>query len=193
MSEDEQDNRDQAVQLYMEAVELCLKAKDSTSNEQVKQQLNLLAGQALTRAELLKGISSKNQVSSSSKGIEEEISGQMVSKLSLNQQKVTSLPSNSPSPSPSAGAGPNSSNSNNELRTSKGLIILGPTSYSKEEINVLRRTSIINGREYVPFLSVDLKERFALAIPFTDRSGFLALSDKVSHTLIKMLLFFLCC
>lgn len=29
--------------------------------------------------------------------------------------------------------------------------------YSKDEIEVLRRTSLINGREYVPFMSVDLK------------------------------------
>ena len=39
--------------------------------------------------------------------------------------------------------------------------------YSDEEKRVLAVTSIINGREYVPFMSVDLKERFAFPVPFT--------------------------
>ena len=172
MSQDEQDNRDQAVQLYMEAVELCLKAKESSTNDQVKQQLTLLADQALTRAELLKGITKgHHQVSSGKDTDGTESTGQMMSKLSLDRHKAASAPSSSSSSAPSNAP---------ENRTSKGLIILGPNSYSKEEIAVLRRTSIINGREYVPFLSVDLNERFALALPFTDKSGFLALSNKVS-------------
>lgn len=172
MSEDEQDNYEQALQLYMESVELCLKAKESTSSEQVKQQLNLLADRALTRAEHLKQItngtvSSEHQVSSNAQ-TPDEISGQIVSKLNLSERSTLSSQS------------PSSSTSVNEKRTRKGLIILGPAGYSKEEINVLRQTSIINGREYVPFLSVDLKERFALSIPFTDKSGLLALSEKVN-------------
>ena len=39
--------------------------------------------------------------------------------------------------------------------------------YSEEEKKVLAVTSIINGREYVPFMSVDLKERFAFPVPYT--------------------------
>lgn len=64
--------------------------------------------------------------------------------------------------------------------TKKGLIVLGSSSYSKEELTVLKLTSVINQREYVPFLSVDLNERFAYPLPFTDRHGLLALSPKVS-------------
>ncbi|ELU09786.1 hypothetical protein CAPTEDRAFT_220858 [Capitella teleta] len=41
--------------------------------------------------------------------------------------------------------------------------------YTKEEIKVLRTTSYINGREYVPFLSVDVREKFALPLPFNDK------------------------
>ena len=39
--------------------------------------------------------------------------------------------------------------------------------YSDEEKKVLAVTSMINGREYVPFMSVDLKERFAFPVPYT--------------------------
>lgn len=180
MSEDEQDNYEQALLLYMESVELCLKAKECTSSEQVKQQLNLLADRALTRAEHLKQItneklSNEHQVSSSAQTAD-EISGQIVSTLNLDEKNTISLPLHSPSTSSSSP----SNASISEKRTRKGLIILGPPGYSKEEITVLRQTSIINGREYVPFLSVDLKERFALSIPFTDKAGFLALSEKVN-------------
>ncbi|MGH0132832.1 UNVERIFIED_CONTAM: hypothetical protein FKN15_052587 [Acipenser sinensis] len=41
-----------------------------------------------------------------------------------------------------------------------------------------RKTSKINGIEYVPFMSVDLKERFAFPMPFSDKCGKLALSPK---------------
>ncbi|KAF6041206.1 CAPN7 [Bugula neritina] len=51
-------------------------------------------------------------------------------------------------------------------------------SYTKEEIGVLRHTSLINGRQYVPFMSVDVSERFAFPVSFSDRDGKLALSAK---------------
>ena len=45
-------------------------------------------------------------------------------------------------------------------------------------MDVLRRTSNINGRDYLPFMSVDLKEKFAYSLPFTDKDGALALAPK---------------
>uniref|UniRef100_A0A673XA47 Calpain 7 n=1 Tax=Salmo trutta TaxID=8032 RepID=A0A673XA47_SALTR len=50
--------------------------------------------------------------------------------------------------------------------------------YTSEEIEVLRSTSKINGIPFVPFMSVDLKERFAFPVPFSDKLGKLALSPK---------------
>ncbi|XP_063778418.1 calpain-7 isoform X2 [Pseudophryne corroboree] len=50
--------------------------------------------------------------------------------------------------------------------------------YTAEEIEVLRKTSKINGVEYVPFMRVDLRERFAFPLPFSDKLGKLALSPK---------------
>lgn len=38
---------------------------------------------------------------------------------------------------------------------------------TKQEIAVLGVTSKINGRSYVPFLNVDLKEKFSFPFPFT--------------------------
>ena len=36
-------------------------------------------------------------------------------------------------------------------------------------MTVLRTTSIINGRQFVPFLNVDLRERFSFPMPFSDK------------------------
>ncbi|KIH67320.1 MIT domain protein [Ancylostoma duodenale] len=49
---------------------------------------------------------------------------------------------------------------------------------TKEELAVLAITSNINGRKYVPFLSVDLKEKFNYTLPFTDKDGKLSLTEK---------------
>lgn len=56
--------------------------------------------------------------------------------------------------------------------------------YSEEEKRVLARTSLINGREYVPFLSVDLREKFHFPTPYSDRHGKLALSPKQTSKLV---------
>ncbi len=58
------------------------------------------------------------------------------------------------------------------------LEVSGSDVYSPEEIAVLKRGSRINGREYVPFMAVDLRERFAYPMPFVDKDGQLALALK---------------
>jgi hypothetical protein len=51
------------------------------------------------------------------------------------------------------------------------------SSFTREEISVLRHGSFINNREYVPFFpEIDSKEKFFFPIPFSDKIGKLALS-----------------
>lgn len=57
-------------------------------------------------------------------------------------------------------------------------VVGGSNTYTEEEKRVLLSTSRINEREYVPFMSIDLKEKFQYAIPFSDKDGPLALSPK---------------
>lgn len=54
----------------------------------------------------------------------------------------------------------------------------GSGNYTEEEKRVLLHSSHINDNEFVPFMSVDLSERFQYAIPFTDKDGLLELSPK---------------
>ncbi|CAF4686455.1 unnamed protein product, partial [Rotaria magnacalcarata] len=49
---------------------------------------------------------------------------------------------------------------------------------SPHELDVLRRGSKINGRDYVPFFDIDLRERFAFQTPFVDPHGPLKLAPK---------------
>ncbi|CAG9856353.1 unnamed protein product [Phyllotreta striolata] len=57
--------------------------------------------------------------------------------------------------------------------------------YTEEEKRVLLYTSKINGRDYVPFMSIDLSERFQYSIPFTDKDGHLMLSAKQRRDFYK--------
>ncbi|VDM69472.1 unnamed protein product, partial [Strongylus vulgaris] len=88
-----------------------------------------------------------------------------LSKLNVN----SNVPSGSSSPSV-----PNSPN----LRPRSPLPAHKSESLTKEELAVLAITSNINGRKYVPFLSVDLKEKFNYSIPFSDKDGKISLTEK---------------
>lgn len=57
--------------------------------------------------------------------------------------------------------------------------------YTEEEKRVLAVTSMINGREYVPFMTGDLQERFIYALPFSDKHGKLSLSPKQKKSFSK--------
>lgn len=54
----------------------------------------------------------------------------------------------------------------------------GQQSYSAEEKRVLEHTSHINSNTFVPFMEMDLRERFVYPIPFTDKDGYLVLAPK---------------
>lgn len=48
----------------------------------------------------------------------------------------------------------------------------GASGYTEEEKRVLNHTSNINENIFVPFMDVDLKDRFVFSIPFTDKVCF---------------------
>lgn len=54
----------------------------------------------------------------------------------------------------------------------------GKHTYTEEEKEVLRTTSNINNNCFLPFMDVDLSEKFQYAIPFEDRASELKLSSK---------------
>ncbi|KOB66991.1 Uncharacterized protein OBRU01_20460, partial [Operophtera brumata] len=56
--------------------------------------------------------------------------------------------------------------------------VSGKHSYTDEEKEVLRQTSHINNNCFLPFMDVDLSEKFQYALPFEDRASELKLSAK---------------
>lgn len=57
--------------------------------------------------------------------------------------------------------------------------------YTLDEKKVLEFTSKINQKIYVPFMDIDLKERFYFPIPFTDKEGILELAPKQKRDFSK--------
>jgi hypothetical protein len=56
----------------------------------------------------------------------------------------------------------------NDSEYAKSIEKRGGPAFTKDEINVLRYGSKINGRSYVPFLGeIDKKEKFSFPIPYT--------------------------
>ncbi|XP_078520015.1 calpain-7 isoform X2 [Lissotriton helveticus] len=153
--EDDQGNAEEAIELYSEAVELCLQTSNDTSDQTLQMKLKQLARQALDRAESL-----KDSMAKPSK--EKPSSNQPV------QPTRTYFP-----------LGPDFS-LNDKQQPVRAAANTEPSrpKYTTEEIEVLRRTSKINGVEYVPFMAVDLRERFAFPVPYSDKLGKLALSPK---------------
>ncbi|XP_078480904.1 calpain-7 isoform X4 [Lampetra planeri] len=161
--EDEKGNCDEAIELYTQAVELCIKTSNETSDQALQTKLKQLAHQALDRAEGLKESHSKltttppqgpgGKASSSSVGPVRQFFP-LGPDFTLHDR---------PQPQP---VRPVQSSESQGQR------------YTSEEIEVLRSTSTINCIAYVPFMSVDLKERFAFPVPFSDKTGKLALSPK---------------
>ncbi|XP_072028710.1 calpain-7-like [Amphiura filiformis] len=185
--EDEQGNKTDAIELYLNAAEMCIQGAKSSTNEQ-KQKLNKLAVQALDRAENLKKKDAKPEL----KLPDLPSPPKSLPNLSLEDDDETqdkTPPSDngkSPSGSSSTSASPLDGNVTFGAGGGSGGGGSGGGKYTAEEIAVLRRTSFINGREYVPFISqADLKERFAYPVPFTDKCGKLILAGKQKERLAE--------
>ena len=168
LDDDEKGNLEEAVEHYGQAVELCLKARKETQDKELQNKLTKLATQALDRAESIK-----------ESGIAETLGNcpappTFLESLSLEEEENQADP-----PPPKSATPPRT--------PSKSAPPLGGGGggYTEEEKKVLARTSLINGREYVPFLSVDLREKFAFPVPFTDRHGKLTLAPKQKNKLVK--------
>lgn len=160
-----EDEKGDAVDLYLEAVELCLKAKDKVKGDSgdLHTKLTKVATQALDRAEQL-----KSAASPSKKG------APAVSGLGASSGLVRSSSGPATSAAPSLGievraglwAVPVEIKANPFTMNIPPIQGLGlhdgskqfgkRQGYTKEEKEVLAKTSMINGREYVPFMSVDL-------------------------------------
>ncbi|XP_031217634.1 calpain-7 [Mastomys coucha] len=161
--EDEKGNVEDAIELYTEAVDLCLKTSSETADKTLQNKLKQLARQALDRAEALSEPLTKP-----------------FCKLKSTNMKTKTPPVRTHFP-----LGPNPFLEKPQPFISPQSCDAQGQKYTAEEIEVLRTTSKINGVEYVPFMSVDLRERFAYPMPFCDRLGKLPLSPKQKTTFSK--------
>lgn len=184
--EDDQGNEQEAIDLYTEAVELCLRIRDGTNDKALQEKVKRLATQALDRAEALKKkLSPKSGVAPS--GTPSAPGLTSVNKpVNAAGKVVPPLGFGAFTEGDDDGEGSQGSRSNvSRARSQKAMVNVGQSGYTKEEIDVLRSTSDINGRVYVPFLSFDVKEKFAFPVPYSDKDGKLALSPKQKQQFAK--------
>ena len=171
LEHDQEGLSEDAVKHYSDAVEVCIKAKDQTEDKDLQKKLTDLATLALDRAEKLKeGITNANKSPSPARHKRTEPPKRVIPPLGFELLGLKDPPA-PPSESPGISAS-----------TSSGR---GAGGYTEEEKKVLSTTSMINGREYVPFMSVDLKEKFAFPMPFSDKHGKLLLAPKQRAKLVE--------
>ncbi|XP_053595601.1 calpain-7 [Microplitis demolitor] len=171
MDADEEGWKNIAVMLYVDAAELGLDIKKQIEDENTKEKLKDLAQRAIVRAEELEGIVRKEPFNPLA--------------LLLNLPPVPeTIPT---SPTTSTHTSPNFGNTSPERPqkppfhrgSSAHLRITGGSgNYTEEEKKVLLTTSHINDNEFVPFMSVDLSEKFQSRTLFVDKDGLLELAPK---------------
>uniref|UniRef100_A0A2M4BF65 Putative cytosolic ca2+-dependent cysteine protease calpain n=1 Tax=Anopheles marajoara TaxID=58244 RepID=A0A2M4BF65_9DIPT len=160
---DEAGRKEEAIGLYGEAVEKILRLQDREKREK----LNKFALNALERAEKLKGIT-----------------------YSPKQTPPVQPPPTTLSPGlPTAALKPVQSSTGalaSPSRSQPVLEISGSNrGYSNEEKRVLEHTSHINSKVYVPFMDIDLHEKFHFPLPFTDKDGPLELAPKQRRDFVQ--------
>ncbi|VDM96021.1 unnamed protein product [Thelazia callipaeda] len=167
LNEDEAGHSEEALLLYSQAVELCIETSKMSCELSMVRKLHELAEKSLDRAEVLKAGKLKAS---------EENKLKFPESLNHELSNLTVDPDNHQ-------ISANSSNNTTSTSMIQHNVSGRDDRLTKSELAVLAATSNINGRQYVPFLSVDLKERFAYPLPFTDEHGLLSLSDKQSKQL----------
>ena len=156
---DETGRGEEALEQYLEAVELCLATKERVEDAATRERLSTVAGQALERAEALKG----------------------------RGQEVGSSPTPAPKPQVTSLLRPLGNLNWGEEGGGGGASGSGGGGYTAEEKKVLADTSLINGRQYLPFIAADLGERFAFPLPWSDPGGILALRSGLDLSSIMVL------
>lgn len=142
--------------------------KETKDDREMTQKLTKTATSALERAEAIKkAIAKRPPQRTVSEDLLENIPAPPTEDLAgLNLDDVPEPPKlDDPPPAAGAVGGPVAPPS-------------AASGYSEEEKRVLARTSLINGRQYVPFMRGDLREKFAFALPWSDHHGKLALAPK---------------
>ncbi|XP_034951724.1 calpain-7-like [Chelonus insularis] len=169
---DEQGWKPIAIMLYIDAAELGLEIKKKTTDESMKGKLTDLSNKAISRAEELEGIDKKK----------------IFDPLPL-LKNLPSVPETLPlSPtdsvhSPSTSTETHSTGTSPRFTLHRGSsahlkVTGGSENYTEEEKIVLLTTSHINDNEFVPFMSVDLMEKFKFRSLFVDKDGLLELAPK---------------
>ncbi|XP_031826247.1 calpain-7 [Nomia melanderi] len=176
---DETGLKDIAVKLYTDAAELGLKVK--TTDSDVKGKLTALVRLALDRAESLKGLKLNNN--------------DILKTLSqLPPVPETNLDVDGDVEADVDVATTSTNFSNTEKQTQSPLlrggsvhlkVSGGSSGYSDEEKRVLHHSSHINEHKFLPFMSIDLRENFQFAIPFTDKDGLLELAPKQKPDFVR--------
>lgn len=65
-----------------------------------------------------------------------------------------------------------------EIKASSTPVISGPSTLTRQELEVLKTTMLINNKKYHPWSDSDVKDLLREKGPFTDPDGMLPLSDK---------------
>ncbi|KAL3196670.1 hypothetical protein MRX96_045143, partial [Rhipicephalus microplus] len=182
LDEDEADNYQEALELYTLTVELCLQVRAATDEKALHEKLTSIASQGLERAESIKA-KLASRCGSGSTIIRPAPSAPMLEgarPIGGSKASDTSLTTRFSSEASTTSSSLSFSGADGEQVRDAGnkLLISDSEGYTLDEIGVLRKTSVINGREYVPFLETDKRDRFAFKLPFCDPDGRLSLSPK---------------
>ncbi|XP_026469343.1 calpain-7-like isoform X1 [Ctenocephalides felis] len=157
---DEAGNKDDAIKFYVQAGELYITISDAA----VKEQLKGIIQNCISRAEELKGIQHKAQNNTQS---------------SSNSSSPSTPVGNAASPT-SPIRPPLHRGSSAHLKVSGGQ-----ETYGEDEKKVLKHTSHINQKIYLPFIAEDINETFNFPMPFSDRDGILELSPKQKRDFVR--------